>query len=136
MNTILAKIKKKAGAGDADAQFDLGYMYYHGYSVPKDYAKAVKWFRLAADQGDAKAQRNLGCMYQRGQGVPKGNAKAVKWFRKAAEQGNADAQCNLGRMYESGYSVPKDYAKAMKCTSPRRRLFARAFLPLHHLHYA
>jgi len=32
--------------------------------------KAVKWYRLAADQGDADAQSSLGAMYYQGQGVP------------------------------------------------------------------
>ncbi|MDA0238165.1 MAG: hypothetical protein O3B03_06590, partial [Proteobacteria bacterium] len=37
---------------------------------PQDDAKAVKWYRRAAEQGNAKAQYNLGLMYDNGQGVP------------------------------------------------------------------
>jgi TPR repeat protein len=29
-------------------------MYANGQAVPKDYAEAMKWFRLAADQGLAE----------------------------------------------------------------------------------
>ena len=36
--------------------------------VPQNYAEALKWYRLAADQGDADAQYNLGVMYANGQG--------------------------------------------------------------------
>ena len=31
-----------------------------GQGVPQDYAEAVKWYRLAAEQGNADAQYNLG----------------------------------------------------------------------------
>ena len=41
-------------------------MYARGQGVPQDYAEAVKWYRLAADQGDARAQNNLGVMYANG----------------------------------------------------------------------
>ena len=45
-------------------------MYAKGQGVPQDYAEAVKWYRLAAEQGFAMAQDNLGLMYKNGQGVP------------------------------------------------------------------
>ena len=40
-----------AQQGDAQAQFNLGVMYGEGQGVPRDYAEALKWFRLAAAQG-------------------------------------------------------------------------------------
>jgi TPR repeat protein len=60
-----------------------------------DYAEAVKWFRLSAEQGYAKAQYNLALMYANGQGVSQDYKEAVKWYRLSAEQGNADAQIIL-----------------------------------------
>ena len=36
----------------------------------QDYAEALKWYRLAAEQGDAASQDNLGKMYASGEGVP------------------------------------------------------------------
>jgi hypothetical protein len=41
------------------AQNDLGIRYYNGDSVPQDYAKAVEWYRKAAEQGDADAQAKV-----------------------------------------------------------------------------
>ena len=79
-----------------------------------DYAKAVKMFRLAADQGNAAAQANLGVMYAKGQGVPQDYSEAVKWYRLAADQGDAIAQFNLGVMYAKGQGVPQDYSEAVK----------------------
>jgi hypothetical protein len=63
-------------------------MYERGQGVNQDYAKAVKWYRKAAEQGSASSQSNLGSMYFNGQGVTQNYVKAVKWWRKAAEQGD------------------------------------------------
>jgi TPR repeat protein len=77
-----------------------------------DYAKAVSWFRKAAERGDARGLSSLGYMHRNGWGVPKDDAKAIFWFRKAAEQGNVKAQYNLGQMYLFGRGVSKDNIKA------------------------
>jgi hypothetical protein len=79
-----------------------------------DYAEAVKWFRLAADQGDVQAQFKLGVMYGDGRGVAQDHAEAVKWFRLAADQGDAGAQINLGLIYSIGRGVAQDHAEAVK----------------------
>ena len=50
-----------------------------GVGIPKDYAEAMKWYLLAAEQGYAGAQNNLGLVYGNGEGVPKDSAEAVKW---------------------------------------------------------
>ena len=47
----LTDVLKTAEQGNADAQFNLGLMYYAGKGVPKDDAKAEKWCRKAANQG-------------------------------------------------------------------------------------
>jgi TPR repeat protein len=98
-----AATKKKAEAGDAKAQFNLGLRYQKGvpYGFNKDADEAVKWYRLAADQGNAHAQYKLGEMYDEGDGVPKDYAEAVKWFRLAAEQGLFTAISSLSFMYIS-----------------------------------
>lgn len=48
------------------AQWVLGTMYESGEEVQQDYAEALKWYRVAAEQGDANAQFNLGFMYNNG----------------------------------------------------------------------
>ena len=108
----IRKIRILAEQGDAEAQCNLGIMYYNGEGVPQDYKDAVKWCRKAAEQGLAEAQSNLGTMYANGEGVPQDYKEAVKWFRKAAEQGYAGAQYNLGNMYVNGDGVPQNYKKA------------------------
>lgn len=94
-----------AEKGDANAQSNLGWLYFKGQGVPQNYEEAVKWYRKAAEQGDATAQSNLGWMYETGKGVGQDYEKAVNWYRKAAEQGYAAAQSNLGAMYGNGRGV-------------------------------
>ncbi len=109
-----AELQKKATAGDATAQYGLGWMYDQGEGVPKDVAKAVEWYQKAAAQGNAKAQFTLGMRYHFGEGMPQDAAKALEWLQKGATQGDADAQNHLGRMYHRGQGVPKDDAKAVE----------------------
>ena len=90
--TALREFTPLAEQGDADAQFNLGWMYYEGRGVPQDYETAVKWWTLAAEQGDPHAQFNLGVMYRNGEGVPQDDRTAVKWYTLAAEQGVAGAR--------------------------------------------
>ncbi len=111
---IVEWFQKAARQGNADAQFNLGYMYATSDGVAKNDAEAVKWWRLAADQGNVGAQYNLGVMYAKGEGVAESAVEAVKWFRLAADQGNADAQSNLGWKYANGLGVAKNDAEAVK----------------------
>ena len=108
----LREIKPLAEQGHADAQVALGLMYFLRYGVPKDDAKAVKWYRRAAERGNARGQNFLGLSYHLGGGVPRDLAEAARWYRLAAEQGLSGAQSSLGRMYAKGLGLPQDYAQA------------------------
>ncbi|MDP1558209.1 MAG: tetratricopeptide repeat protein [Nitrosomonas sp.] len=117
------ELLKKANAGNAKAQNELGVMYYTGEAVSKtdsghvldnDPGLAVGWFYRSAEQGYADAQFNLGLMYANGEGIEQDMAQAVELFKRAAEQGNIDAQNNLGAMYFTGEGVPRDERKAIE----------------------
>lgn len=110
----VAALLKKAEAGEATAQYDLGEAYDAGKGVPKDAAKAFEWFQKAAAMGFANGQFKIGRAYEAGDGVPKDLAKAREWYGKAAAQGNVKAQVNLGGMYYLGEGEPKDVAKAIE----------------------
>ena len=104
----------KANQGDADAQFNLGLLYYQGLGVPHDAKQCVYWYTKAAEQGHVNAQYNLGNIYHNGYGreVPKDSKLAIFWFTKAAEQGFVHAQYSLGRNYQYGNGAPQDYKQA------------------------
>jgi TPR repeat protein len=107
--------KRKAEAGDAQAQFDLGRMLYSGQNgAPKDLTEAIKWVKKAAEQGHAVAQHILGAAYYHGDGVKKNDAEAAKWYRKAAEQGEMDAQWVLAKLYLEGRGVTQSFKEAEK----------------------
>ena len=81
-------LKPLAHAGNAAAQFSLGFIYRQGQGVAQSDTEAVKWYRKAAEQGDASAQYNLGWMYHKGEGVPKDLILAYVWFNVAQANGN------------------------------------------------
>lgn len=107
-----ASTLKAAERGDAEAQYNLGSMYWNGEGVTKDLATAVEWYRKSAEQGSREAQLNLGWIYAYDYGFPTNTAEAAKWFRKAADQGDTEAQFHLGRMYENGAGVTQDLVQA------------------------
>jgi len=55
----IAHWQKEASAGDADAQYNLAYIYENGLGVPKDEAKALELYQQAANQGHSPAQNNV-----------------------------------------------------------------------------
>ncbi len=84
-----------AEAGDAKAQFSLGFCFASEGSAP-DYLQAAQWYQKAADQSHALAQFNLGVMYDRGQGILRDPVQSMMWIGKAAQLGDAGAQYMLG----------------------------------------
>jgi TPR repeat protein len=110
-----ASLRLAAEAGDAEAQFKLGRMYFDGDRVEKDYHEAAEWIHQAAWQSHVLAQAFLGWMYYDGAGVEKNDHEAVEWYRKAAERGDVSAQFSLGRMYYFGEGiVVKNHRKAVE----------------------
>jgi TPR repeat protein len=57
--------RKAAKQGNADAQYNLGWMYANGLGVEQNDAAAAKWFGKAAEQGDKDAQNALEVMRNR-----------------------------------------------------------------------
>lgn len=110
----LRELHTSAEAGDADAQLNLGGLFFKGQEVAQDYAEAEKWFRIAALKGHPQAQFNLGMMYDTGLGVAVDHAEAAKWYRLAADQGLAIAQLNLGVAYATGQGILQNEPEAVK----------------------
>src|SRR6266568_4226090 len=112
---LLESIESAAEKGDPGQECALGEVYFSSFlGLPQDYAKAVYWFRKAAEEDHAEGQYNLGGCYYRGQGVAKDYTESVKWCRKAADQGDAKDQCLVGLCYFKGEGAAKDYIQAYK----------------------
>lgn len=80
-----------ADNGDAQAQFELGELYYEGKQVPQDLEKAIDWFEKASLQGHSLAQFRLGNMFFHGQGVQANNIQAYIILKMAAVNGAEEA---------------------------------------------
>lgn len=84
----------RADAGDAEAQDDVGQMFYAAGA----FDAAVYWLREAAAQEQPDAMQWLGTCYAAGQGVPKDDNLAVMWIAKAASKGHAIAEQQIRSM--------------------------------------
>ncbi|WP_239466480.1 tetratricopeptide repeat protein [Bacteroides caecicola] len=79
-----------AEEGDRVAQLVVGYAYYKGGCVARNYRLAREWFYLSALQGNAAAQMNLAYMYAHGYGVEADVQQAAQWREKAEANPNLD----------------------------------------------
>jgi hypothetical protein len=84
----LPELRKLAGQGDAEAQWQMGVRFHNGEGVPHDDAQAMQWFERAAEQGHVTAQGALGAYYFAARGVPKDLSKAYFWSVIAVAQGD------------------------------------------------
>lgn len=100
-----------AARGDTAAQVLLGLMYENGYGVPKDRAKAIGWYELAAGARSREGQYMLGLALL-APGPAQNRARAADLFDKAARRGHAEAAYNLGVLYLEGKVRPHDLDKA------------------------
>lgn len=69
-----------ADHGNVDAAYNLAVIHQYGDGVPLDFAKAMAWYRIAAEKGDKVSQFQIGLMYQNGQGVEANQEEAHRWF--------------------------------------------------------
>ena len=61
-NCSFTQIQTAAKAGDSDAQYALGYMYYYGINTPRDLDAAKVWIGRSAEQGQVLAKQALTVM--------------------------------------------------------------------------
>ncbi len=111
---LMRELEALAAQGDIDAQYEIGWLYFEGRHLARDYATAHQWFLLAAEQGDVFAQELLGDMYRDGLGVDRSVERAREWYRRAADQWLATAQYKLGMIYSLGDGVERDYGEAFR----------------------
>jgi TPR repeat protein len=103
-----------AHMGNTDAETRLGFCYYYGSGVKRNYRQAAKWLKKAVDKGDVIALCGLGRLYLEGCGVPENKKKGLTYLEVAARLGYASAQREMGRCYLKGIGKKKDEKKAWK----------------------
>ncbi len=110
----------------------LGNKYYHGFDVPQDYTKAVKYYAQADKQGYAEGCFFLGQCYYHGHGVKQDVSKSVEIFKRCAKMearkrrnfeiytplgfnnGVASAEYAVGKSYEHGIGVEENVTEAAR----------------------
>ena len=95
-----------AEQGDADAQYNLAFMYETGFSVPKDNGKAARWYEPAAEKKHVLAQMRLGLMYLAGAGVKQSEIQAAKLLSAAGKNGNKLAASVNEQLLGTGPELP------------------------------
>jgi len=81
-----------AESGDADAQYNIGWMYLNGYGLRVNDSLALEWWKQASEQGHSDASFSIGMLYSLGEGeVSKDSDEAIDYYLIAADDGNEDA---------------------------------------------
>jgi TPR repeat protein len=63
------------------AQCNIGFLYYNGKGVPKNYLCALKWYLKAAEGYEFGITPSIiGKLFENGQGVPLYKYKALEWY--------------------------------------------------------
>jgi TPR repeat protein len=99
----------------------LAYLYQEGIGTVRDYVKAGKWLRMAAERGHAISMFNFAGLLVRDR-IPledgetdrgRQYAEGVEWYRKAAESGLEEARVGYGIILMRGdYGSKPDPKKA------------------------
>lgn len=124
---LLVRIRDYAEAGDAGALERLGNAYEYGHGVPKDYAEAARYYRIAQQKGDPYAARALASLVNSGAVGFWDPAMAVALYQAASEGGVEVASVRLAEMVRDGKGVEKDYARVIQLlTGPAENGHAEA----------
>lgn len=105
--------EKAAQQDEPEAVAALGYYYFDGKVIPRDYQKAVKSFEHACEKGSESAAYMLGHCYREGFGVETNAVKAFEYFKLADERRSLPGAFALGNAYEKGLGVGVDYTEAL-----------------------
>lgn len=79
-----------------------------------DFARAIGYFRRAAQLDNSDAAYALALLYKTGRGVAADPAEAANWLRKASEAGHTAAMVEFAIMEFNGVGVTRDRADAVK----------------------
>ncbi len=102
---------------EAETLFEYGSAYYTGDGAEKNAAKAMEYFKKAAELGHAKAQFNLAMCYMDTEIKEHSDAKAAEWLKKAFDQGVEVALYPLGICYYNLEQYKEAYAWALLAES-------------------
>ncbi|MDR2392269.1 MAG: sel1 repeat family protein [Planctomycetota bacterium] len=103
-----AAISTEAEKGVPTAMLTLGTMYERGIGTPRNFIKALEWYRKAAEAGLAEGYYNVGVCHEIGMGTAGGQEEAFIKFEKSAELGLAQGLYKLASLYFLGFGTAKN----------------------------
>ena len=121
---------KQANAGDADAQFVIGFWQAKLPQTDQD-ANPTEWYLKSARQGHSAAQYQLGVSLLNGQGCIQENKKGIEWLVRAASNKNKDAIKLLGiraaqdKSFESHKMAVEHFSQIEELDNYTKLVFAR-----------
>ncbi|MEJ8567484.1 tetratricopeptide repeat protein [Elongatibacter sediminis] len=123
-----SKLRQAAELGDAEAQYDLAYLYYKADSDPsisgvvQSDKLAAQWYRKAAQQGHSRAQYNMAVLHLHGHGVDRDPVEAYAWLLLARERGHSGSEALLaeldGILNEKQVATARDRSGKLGVSSP------------------
>ena len=116
------QLTRLAAAGQANAEFLLGAMYFYGNGVAQNNGLAAIWFHKAAIKGNPNGQLAFGSLHIRGIGVHQDLGEAYKWLTLAANNGSQGLrqQAVLLREQAAKLMTQQEIASAQKAASTFR----------------
>lgn len=112
---IIHLLAKNFVSLDTNLKMKLGYIYYHGAGVLRDFMKALNIFLPLAESGNKKAQIEVGYIAYLWNYSEHVNLEKVNhWIFQQVENEDPEAQYLLSYMYELGKGVPEDEWKALE----------------------
>ena len=111
----IRQLESDAIAGNLEATYLLGKVYYDGVYCPPNSNKSVELWEKGARSNNIDCLRALGDCYFFGFGYGENNEKAMETYNEVLRRNPNDHQalCQIGRMHGHGWGVPKNISHAI-----------------------
>ncbi|MEO0946090.1 MAG: tetratricopeptide repeat protein [Pseudomonadota bacterium] len=113
VQTAIAWLESAANERHLGAIVSLAIVYHTGEVVPANHAKAIGYYRQAAEADLVDAQHTLGVLLV-ASGKPKQREEGLYWLGAAATQGDGVSAAFLGMLHDKGlHGVAVDHCAAL-----------------------
>ncbi len=99
---LRTRLEALADRGNGEAAYHLGMIHHLGLDgAPRDFRRALEYFRRSAEQGDPLGAYKLGCYYagQGGDVLARDDEQALRYKLVAAEAGYDLAQVEVAQIF-------------------------------------
>ncbi len=105
----LLSLKQTIGSSfNPNSSYAKAEKLYRGVDGPRNRARAVFYYKNAAELGHIQAMNDIGVAYADGEGIHRNDTQAMRWFKESAQLGNSEAMYNLALGYHfSNISNPE-----------------------------